>query len=163
MKQYMKGQTEFLGSALEAVNTEWFDTDIAQQAGAQMSVTEMAEWLYELRELNNLADKIKKEIGAVYDHVRTIQLPERMDDEGLSSMRVQGVGMVKLTADMYISVKDQEKLFGWLEENGLEHLIQEKVNTQQLKSVLRKYMEDGEEVPSDYVKITPFSRASITK
>lgn len=159
----MRDQTSTIHGVVESIDLSGFDKDTAASVASGMSVAEMAAWLKELRELNEAADRLKKTVGAVYDHMRTVTIPERMDEEGLSSMRVEGVGMVKLTSDLYTSVKDKDSLYRWLEEHGLDHLIQEQVNAQQLKSVLRKRLESGEEVPQDLVKMTPFTRASITK
>lgn len=152
-----------LQSALADIEKRGLDSENVQEAAEGMQLSAAVALMADLRELNDLADSVKKQIGKAYDHMRVQVIPERMDDEGMASMKVQGVGTVKLTADMHMSVKDKEGMHRWLEEHGLDGLIQEQVNAQQLKSVLRKMMEEGEEVPNDLVKISPFTRASITK
>ena len=139
------------------------DRDTVVEHTEELSTTECVRLLHAVKQAYEAVDEKKKTLGKVYDHLRTVTVPERMDDEGIGNVRVDGVGQCKLTSDMYVSVQDKSALFRWLEEQGLEDLIQEQVNTQQLKSKLRKLMESGEEVPNDYVKITPFTRASITK
>ena len=150
-------------ASLGFMESQGVDRDTVAGHTENLSTAECIRLMNSVKQAYEAVDEKKKVLGKVYDHLRTVTVPERMDDEGIGNMRVDGVGQCKLTSDMYVSVQDKSALFRWLEGQGLEDLVQEQVNAQQLKSKLRKLMENGEEVPNDYVKITPFTRASITK
>lgn len=116
-----------------------------------------------LKALNEAADEAKKAIGKAYNHVRMSCLPEKMGEEGLDGLRVEGVGRVSITADIHARTLDKEGAFIWLEENGHGDIVQETVNAGTLKALLRRRLREGEEIPETLFKVSPFERASITK
>lgn len=142
---------------------EGFDPAAMAEHCENLSAVEVAALMKELHEANERADRVKKDIGKVYDHVRTLTLPDKMDDEGLDSMKVQGVGRVTITSDLRATIVDKPAGYRWLEEHGYGDLISETVNASSLKAVLRRMIRDGQEVPDDIFKVSAFNRASITK
>lgn len=106
-----------------------------------------------------------KIINARYDVLRLEAIPERMDSDGVENMRVEGIGRVSLTADMFVSVKGGAKqgLYEWLDGHGLGDLVQPTVNASTLKAFVKRRMKEGKEVPTDFLNVTPVTRASITK
>ena len=128
-----------------------------------MGLTERIQALQRLKDLYESADRIKKELGKSYDVARKEVVTEAMEEGDLSSVRVGGVGNVLLRDDMYVSVSDKLALQQWLEGIGAEDLIQETVNAQQLKSTLKRRMQEGGDLPEHCVKITPYTMAVITK
>lgn len=129
----------------------------------ELAAVDIALKMGRLKEANERADDLKKAIGKVYDHVRTIALPDRMDDEGLENMKVQGLGRISVTSDLRASIVDKEAGYRWLEEHGHGDLITETVNASSLKATIRRMIRDGEEIPDEIFKVTAFNRASITK
>lgn len=115
------------------------------------------------QDLNESADEVKKTIGKIYDWTRMGLVPSKMDEEGVDSVRVTGIGRVSLTADLSVSMPDKPAGYRWLTDHGLGDLVTETVNASSLKAVIRRRMRDGEEVPEGVFKISPFTRASITK
>lgn len=149
---------EALQDDVSALNKE-----AVMKAAENLNSQGLARVLRDFKEANELADNTKKAIGKVYDHIRTISLPDRMDEEGLESpMNVQGVGRVTLTSDVRVSFKDKEVGYRWLEEHGHDDLINETVNASSLAGLIRRKMRDGEEVPEEIFKVSPITRASIT-
>lgn len=114
------------------------------------------------KHLDELGEK-KSAMQRVYDQLRLACIPELMTEQQLKSANVDGVGRVTLTAGVYTSVPSgqQQALHEWLVENGYEDLIKESVNSSTLNAWVSRRLKAGEEVP-DVVKITPFTRASIT-
>ena len=105
-----------------------------------------------------------KEINKEYDRLRTGSIPEAMAEDGIQTIKVEGIGRVGLTSDVYVSYADnKEAAFMWLAEHGLGACITETVNASTLKAAFRKMIREGEPLPDDIFRITPFSRASITK
>lgn len=138
----------------------------AQQASSQLeneSAVEVAKIMAALKDLNECAEAVKKESGKVYDHVRTLVLPDKMDDEGLDNMRVAGLGRVSVTADVRATIADKQAGYKWLEEHGYGDMITETVNASALKALMRRMIKEGREIPDEIFKVTPFNRASITK
>lgn len=129
----------------------------------KLSAVEIAQLQHQLQKANEQADTVKKTVGKVFDHTRTLLLPAQMEEEGISGFKIKGIGRVNLTSDMRVSMKDKEAGYAWLEENDHGDLITETVNASTLKALLSRMIRDGQEVPEEIFKISPFDRASITK
>jgi hypothetical protein len=147
---------ENLGSAVEGFNVESLDFD-------SLDLVQLAQFQADIKELHEKLDSHKSAVGKVYDYVRTHAVPMKMDEEGVESITVQGVGRVSLTSDIYLKINNKEASFEWLAENGHEDLISETVNASSLKALIRRMLRDGIEIPEDVYQVTPFSRATITK
>lgn len=102
-------------------------------------------------------------INARLDTLRLEMIPAKMEEDGIERIAYEGIGRVALTGDMYVSTTDKPGLYNWLEENGFSDLIQPTVNASTLKAFIKGRIKAGKDVPVDFVKVTPFTRASITK
>lgn len=104
-------------------------------------------------------------INKVYDYLRLTAIPKHFEADGISNMRVDGVGRVGLTSDLYASIAPDRKgaAYEWLADNGHGGAIQTTVNSSTLKALMKSIIKSGEEIPGDLFKVTPFTRASITK
>lgn len=120
--------------------------------------------MHAVRARKDKGEETMAKINAEYDALRIDLIPKKMEDQGLETITVKGIGRVGLTGDMYVKQADKAKLFTWLRKLKLGDLITEGVNASTLKAFLRKRIKEGKPIPdADVVKITPFSRASITK
>jgi len=122
----------------------------------------------EMGDVKEQLDKVTEEKTALqktYDYLRINLIPELMADDDLSTITVDGVGRVSLTADIYSSVPSEKKeaAYEWLREHQLGDIIKETINSGTLKATIKALMKKGEEVPGDIFKVTPYTRASITK
>lgn len=117
------------------------------------------------KDLKEAADFLAKEAGRQYDFLRLALVPERFDSEGISNMKVDGVGRVQLASDLYAGIikGSEEKAFEWLGDNGRGDLVKQTVNSSSIKAVLKKMLVEGEEIPAELFKAEPFTRASIVK
>lgn len=98
-----------------------------------------------------------------YNELRQSIIPKKMEAEGITTVNVAGVGRVTCTTQMSISTTDPEGLQKWLQENGFEALIKPTVNASSLKSLIKECLEEGTEYPADYVEVSSFTQASLTK
>lgn len=107
----------------------------------------------------------KTEIQKRFDWVRNAQLPTQMETEGLDGFKLDGVGRVSLAADMWVSIPAEFKdaFYAWLRQNGREAMITNTVNASSLKAMVKAMIKNGEALPPDIIKVTPYTRASITK
>lgn len=115
------------------------------------------------KDAHDRADRVKAEIGKTYDWLRTNVVPERMDNEGLEMLRITGIGRVSLKSEINLSVLDKDAEYRWLEETGHGDMIQETVNAGSLKALLVRMLREGKEIPGDIFKVTPVTKANITK
>lgn len=107
-----------------------------------------------------------KVANAEFDVLRFETIPEQMDTQGVDRLSVTGVGRVSLTADIRIATVAAQRpaLFKWFRSHKLGDLITETMNSSTLKSWVKQRMKDGKEVPPEaMLKVTPITRASITK
>lgn len=155
-----------------AVSEEVEDVGVFEEAKrVARDVYQTWELLPLVKEMKSYAEKKEaletelKIINARFDVLRLEVIPERMDSDGIENLKVEGIGRVTLTADMFVSVKGGAKqgLFDWLSGQGLGDLVQPTVNASTLKAFVKRRMKEGKDVPSDFLNITPVTRASITK
>ncbi len=138
-------------------------TDNQKDILSQKSVVDIAKIQYAVSEALEAADRLKKELQKCFDFIRYVATPEAMDE--IENIRVEGVGTVYLTSDYNVSiVKDQkEAAHDWLTENGHEDAIIETVNSSTLKSIIKKHLAVGDELPEGVFNVNPFTRAQIKK
>jgi hypothetical protein len=131
---------------------------------ANLSLHALASHMKAMREEKEEVEAQLSLINAKYDVLRYEAIPNKMDEEGMEKgPTYEGIGRISLTADMFVSTINKQGLFDWLDDNGLGDIIQPTVNPSTLKAFVKGRMKEGKEVPSEYVKITPVTRASITK
>lgn len=136
-----------------------------------LSAVELATHMLLVQQLGEQIENWGKYLNAELDVVRLILIPEAMEKEGLESpLNVAGVGRVSLTPDCYVSIGGEEpdtdykaEFYGWLRENEMGSLITESVNSSTLKAWVKSRIGGGKSYPQDLLKVTPFTRASITK
>jgi hypothetical protein len=133
-----------------------------------VSAARLMNALYEFKE--GVQDLIKTPAEEAYNMVRMQVLPNLMDDDGITTIGVEGVGRVNLQDDIQVKVVDQELLRDWLKDEGKEDIIKETVNAQTLAAFLRQRITAAAEAreqpvlpPENVVNIKPFTRAVITK
>lgn len=136
-----------------------------EQKYAGMTTLDIIRAMDKLGQERDAVDEKLTALNKEYDFIRLNLVPKRMEDDGIDNIRVDGVGRVSLTSDMYVRVNsdDREKVHEFFRDLGKGSLITETINPSTLKAVVKAMMKSGEEVPEDIIKVTPFTRASITK
>jgi hypothetical protein len=121
--------------------------------------------MYNVRQRKEAIEADLKNVNAEYDVLRFELIPEAMDKAGVENVRYEGIGRVSLTADIQVAcpAPTRDDFFTWLRKHKLGSLISEGVNPSTLKSWIKTRMKEGKELPSELLKITPITRASITK
>lgn len=137
----------------------------AREEYSKLSLLELAKKFKELKAKKEEADAELSLITAAFDVIRMESIPNKMEADGIESIKLEGIGRLGLTADMFLSVKGGKKtdLYDWLLINGFGELIQDSVNASTLKAFVKEQIKKGKPVPTDCLTITPFQRASITK
>lgn len=107
-------------------------------------------------------------LKAEKEKLRLIQeelLPAKMNEEGVSTVNVNGVGRFTVTSVERVSVigGKQPDLKAWLVENGYEGLIQDTINSSTLKAWVKERMQEGDEVPTELLNMHSFDRVTLTK
>lgn len=130
-----------------------------------MNTKEVITYMNDLAGEKGCIEEQLKGINAEYDYLRLNFIPSRFEEEGIENITIEGIGRVSLTGDMYVSVlaENREKMYEWLDNIGKDSLITKTVNASTLKAAVKAMIRDGEEIPEDLIKVTPFTRASITR
>lgn len=131
----------------------------------KMSLHQLATRMQELRIILDEASAKKTTIQKEYDHIRLNAIPPMMDDQDISTVTFDDVGRVTLTSDIYATIPGEQKeaAWEWLRNNDHGDMIRETINAGTLKAALKSIIKKGEQLPEMLFKVTPFSRASITK
>lgn len=112
---------------------------------------------------DKVADMVKSPAEKAYDSLRFSMIPELMDEDGVTSTTLEGIGRVGVQYDVQVKVLAKDGLQQWLIDNELEDMITSSVNAQTLAAFVRKRLREGKELPSDFIEVKPIVRASITK
>lgn len=113
----------------------------------------------------NCAKEVKTAVQKEYDTLRMGIIPDLMDKENVGSVTYDHIGKVIVTSDLRVSIPAhvRDSAYKWLRENGHGGLVKETVNASSLKAMAKDIMLEGSALPDDLFKVSPYSRASITK
>ena len=130
-----------------------------------LTLVDLVHAMSTLQNRKEAAEEQLKLINKEYDFLRITKIPTAMEDDGVDRINVTGIGRVSLTADMHVSVKADKKseFFEWLRDNGRGDLLQENINPSTLKAAVKGMVRNGDEMPTEMLNVSPFTRASITR
>lgn len=140
--------------------------EIAPAASSQLDeLTLMIRQMAELERRKDILSEKLKDINKLLDQLRLSRIPEAMAALEIPTITISEVGRVSLTADVYASIpaEGKEQAYEWLNENGYGNCIIETTNASTLKAIFRRRLREGQEIPEGIFRVTPYTRASITK
>lgn len=131
----------------------------------ERDVPKIAKIMANVKATKERLEEELKVVNAEFDVLRIEVMPTAMEEAGLESARVAGVGRVSLTGDMYVRLPKQHKkdFFFWLRRYRLGDIIQETINSSTLKAFVKNRIKQGKPFPKELLTVEPFTRASITK
>jgi len=98
--------------------------------------------------------------------VLTLQVvPDKMESEEISSLKINGVGRLGLTLDAHVGIRVEHRpaFYAWLEQNGHSDIIKPYAQPGTIKALIKDLVKQGEVLPDDIISFQPFYRASVTK
>lgn len=129
------------------------------------SIPQLAAELRKLKDLKEAQEEDLKDTNKAIEEITKIILPEKMDDEGISNIKIDGVGRITLRGEVYASIlaANREAAYEWLRDTGRASLISNTVNASSLKAAVKEWIKNGEEIPDDLIKVTPITVAVLTR
>jgi len=136
------------------------DTDFSD-----LSLAELGKLLAQAKADHAAASEAEKKAKKFYDMLRLSVIPDRMEEEEITSINIADVGRLGVASDMQTSVlaENRDAFHSWMRENGHGDLVKETVHSSTMKAFIKEQIQNGEEIPDDLVKVHAFMRASITK
>lgn len=130
-----------------------------------MTLIERIRAMHSIRQAKDAMDEQISALEREHEYLAKVAVPSAMEDEGIELLKVEGVGRVNLRGDLYASIVSgkKEEAFAWLLDTGRAGLITETVNASSLKASIKQGMANGESFPEELFKVTPYSKAVITK
>ena len=130
-----------------------------------LGLKDLALKMIEIESAKEKLESRLKEANAAYDVLRLELIPAKMEETGVENVRYDGIGQVVLTGDLYVRTipGQKEGLFSWLKKHKLQALVQPSINASTLKAWVRQRIKEGKDYPTDFLKVEPFTRASIRK
>ena len=134
------------------------------EALKEMSVVELAGRLRELKDLKEAQEADLKDTNMAIEAIVNVLLPEKMDEQGIQNVKIDGVGRISLRGEVYASIlaENRDVAYNWLRETGRAALITNTVNPSSLKAAAKEWLKNGEEIP-EFIKITPVTVATLTR
>lgn len=130
-----------------------------------MKLQELAR---ELSTLKSAKDKIEDELSAINKRIEILarqEIPEAMDEAGVQNVKFEGIGKIYLKGDVFASIpaESRDAAYEWLELTGRGSLIKPTVNSSSLKAAVKEWIAQGEEIPEELIKVTPYTQAVLTR
>lgn len=136
-----------------------------QARHSRMTITQLAKELKAVKAELESADIYKSALQKVHDRLAKVVLPERMDEEDISTIKIEGIGRIQKKTDIYCScpAHSREALQQWLNDNGHGSLVSTTVNASTLRAFIKEQMKAGSPIPDGLLTITPYQLVSIVK
>lgn len=118
------------------------------------------EKLREFARLRGVKSDLEAQVKAVNADLDalTMELTREMMDDGMTSVKVDGVGAFSVVEELYPSIKNNDEFFKYLRETGQESVIKESVHFQTMRSINNLYNEEfGRDLPG----VESFKKLSI--
>lgn len=133
-----------------------------------MSEQKLKQLAIRQRELELSKESLEAQLTVInkeLDQIRTKDIPNIMNDLGITNCTFEGLGRVQITNDLYLSTREGQKeaAIKWLVDCGYSNMITETYNASSLKALMRRLLADGAEIPDEIFSVTPFQRASVVK
>lgn len=136
-----------------------------------MSYAELGKAYTKLKQDIDLLKQEQKNLSAEFDYLRLSVIPDKLEEDEMSSINIKGVGRLGLTMDAYVTVlaENREAFYQWLEDNGHGGIIKPYAQPSTVKAFAKdmtKRFAEGDmdcELPEDLIKVEPFYRATVTK
>lgn len=110
-------------------------------------------------------DRSKKDMQKTYDWLRHSVMVDKMDDAGIESFTVPGVGRVYMSSSINASIRAGAKdgAYLWLSDHGHADLIQNTVNSSSLKALAKTLIADNDGLPEELFNVSPKTYVAIQK
>lgn len=127
-------------------------------------IVELANKLRGLKDLKEAQEADLKDTNMAIEAITKVLLPQKMDEQGIQNVKIDGVGRVSLRGEVYASIlaENRELAYDWLRNTGRAALITNTVNPSTLKAAAKEWLKNGEEIP-EFIKITPATVATLTR
>lgn len=152
-------------SPKEQFENAYFRTTYEAGEFESMSIPQLAATLKELKYRLELVGALKTELQKTHDFLSIDVLPDRMDEEGIQTLKIKNVGRLQTSSDIRCTVpaKNKDSLQDWLTEHGHGSMISPTVNASTLKAFVKEMMKEGKEWPEELLNVHPYSRATVVK
>lgn len=130
-----------------------------------MKLQELAR---ELSTLKTEKDKIEETLSAINKRIEILarqEIPEAMDEAGVQDVKFEGIGKIYLKGDVFASIpaEARDAAYEWLDATGRGSLVKPTVNSSSLKAAVKEWISQGEEIPEELIKVTPYTQAVLTR
>lgn len=131
----------------------------------QSPYAELAAFLRDQKAEIGRLEAQTKALKADLEDVQKNILPAKLEADGMKNVTVEGIGRLSNNPQFRASVKAKHKMDmqNWLRENGFGDMIQATLNSSTLKAWVKEQMEEGNEIPVDYLNLDSFDLVTLTK
>lgn len=128
----------------------------------------LQELARELSQLKTEKDTIEETLSAINKRIEVLarqEIPEAMDEAGVQNVKFEGIGKIYLKGDVFASIpaEARDAAYEWLEATGRGSLVRPTVNSSSLKAAVKEWISQGEEIPEDLIRVTPYTQAVLTR
>lgn len=134
---------------------------IDEQTTASFSLSELITRLDQVRNLHARLKEIAADVNQIAERLSTFLVPSAMQEAGFTTVN-HAVGRVSISSRVSASMVEKHGAMAWLRDHDLGDLIIETVNAQTLSAQAKSMLEAGEELPTEFFKVSTKTQTSIT-
>ena len=129
---------------------------------------ELKTLVEEFSRLKTSKDELEEKLTEINKRIEILarqEIPNAMDEAGIQNINFEGIGRISLRGDVFASIAadNKEAAYEWLEATGRGSLIKPTVNSSTLKAAIKAWILEGEQIPEDLFKVTPYTQATLTR
>lgn len=146
--------------AIKALDALRYELKKATSGGALTTARAMVA----MRRLKDLLEDTNKDFGVLYEHMKSVAVPDVFDAAGVTNVPLAEGFRVTTSTQLYASIRPgrQKEAMAWLHEHGLGDLISNTVNSSSLSSASRAMLiEHNLEPPSEIFTLAFVENTSV--
>ena len=91
-------------------------------------------------------------------------IPSLMEDMGLSTAKIDGVGRVQVSNQLSVKQKDLTALCEWMNRHDHGDMIKDTINSSSLSAFIKAQIAAGEEIPDEKIlELNAYSVGTVVK
>lgn len=134
---------------------------------AGMSLKNVVLAMREVRDEHTEQKAICADIWREHEYLAKNVLPEMMEEAGMTSVNLDGIGRLEIRHDASCSIPPENKdgVYDWMRANGFEELIVGTINSSTFKAQIKKFIreDNAENFPLELINFNPFDNAVLIK
>lgn len=154
-----------VGDIADIMYTVGNDLEFSLREYENQDAVEMARAFVHVRRVKDELDELTKRFGKLYEELKTVKLPAKLEQAGVPSITLAEGYRVGVSHLVRAAIKPEarEAAYAWLREHDLGDLITSTVNASTLSAAAKAMQEDNLELDPEFFNVHILATTSVTR